>query len=439
MLVRDNECPNGIYFKTPIPSKCLFFTKDSNNGKVIATYNEDACSPGSEQQLADGSDFTRLTDISIQLINISSSTTLLSVTGGSLAAQDCIGECFDEVEISKDQEDIESEPEYNDGIPPSTPAIEAEQIEISEKLFTFIMVSNEMKQRGKPEPRVFQLFNKVQRVFMKHCGDDYVSSVFMERVYAGLKWMVEKFDPFKVKDIGKHEFDVIDSILQKCLVSSKKTLSLSGTACEICKKLETIEISTSTGRLLETLTYKLGAKSFRWGKYDIFIEAAWSALDFVLNFCFDSFIPNLNHHHILQNHLETLFTLEVQKRWMYPTKLKAGDQYWNKLSGAGDTKWTMRNIDFCAQAASRVSPYDRLERPFSKADSSSVSSIGATTDITTGWTGSEKKYWALYNAKGGFKSAVKKLGGLCAQSLTDAKRYQKELESQCSKSNDEVA
>ena len=64
-----------------------------------------------------------------------------------------------------------------------------------------------------------------------------------------------------------------------------------------------------------SIRYRPKPDSYRWGKYDIFMESAWAAVDFVHGFCFSSFEPDYNLEHIYFDGMEGLFTAEIQRRW----------------------------------------------------------------------------------------------------------------------------
>jgi len=57
--------------------------------------------------------------------------------------------------------------------------------------------------------------------------------------------------------------------------------------------------------------------SFRWGRYDPIIEAAWSAIAFVHAFCFEYFIGDMLHYsmYVRGNGRNVLFQPIVEKHW----------------------------------------------------------------------------------------------------------------------------
>ena len=55
--------------------------------------------------------------------------------------------------------------------------------------------------------------------------------------------------------------------------------------------------------------------SFKWGKYDVPIDAAWAVMDFTHGMCYGTFKDDMNSHHLYEQALERLFTPELVYRW----------------------------------------------------------------------------------------------------------------------------
>lgn len=56
-------------------------------------------------------------------------------------------------------------------------------------------------------------------------------------------------------------------------------------------------------------------RSFRWGTYDLVVDAVWSVLTFTHGLCYWTFHELVNSHHVFQRVMESLFTQEILFRW----------------------------------------------------------------------------------------------------------------------------
>jgi len=61
--------------------------------------------------------------------------------------------------------------------------------------------------------------------------------------------------------------------------------------------------------------YKKNALSYKWGRYDIPVDATWGTVDFVHGLCYGTFKNHVNSHHLYQQAAERLFTREIIYRW----------------------------------------------------------------------------------------------------------------------------
>lgn len=152
----------------------------------------------------------------------------------------------------------------------------------------------------RPMSSLMKVLGKSMRILYKRCAP-FVEYSFYNLVF---RTMIE-FQRLNAyfPDLNILAQKRILRILDKCENRKDPSFIINGTHCEDKHVVETI----TNLKLNLTWPHKLEPISFRWGRNDPIIEAAWSAAAFVHAFCFDFFVEDMLHYSLFVKGMNEIF------------------------------------------------------------------------------------------------------------------------------------
>lgn len=191
--------------------------------------------------------------------------------------------------------------------------------------------------------------------------EGYVTNIFMEQVLRGVIFISRKLET-NLLDVSEDLYYRIKQVLNHCGLRYHQEFSLNGTLCTGSDH-PTVE-GIYNLRTTEYWQHRLTGWSYRWGRWHPLIDAAWSTIDFIQSYCYESFMKDVTLLHIYISSMEGLFPDNVQLLWRLNPSVN-NDEFWNNIFLTHNLNATMRNLDAVQEAARRQSPFLRtLPRPF---------------------------------------------------------------------------
>lgn len=205
---------------------------------------------------------------------------------------------------------------------------------------------------------IIKVLSKSMQVMLTACAP-FVHEDFLEQVLRGMIYISKKFES-TLLDLAPDLYKSVRKILDHCGLKRQQEFFINGSACEEKSVVDGIYFS----KFEEFIPHKLTGWSFRWLRWHPLIDAAWTVLDFIHSFCFESFMQDYMQLHVLVTSLEGLFPEKIQNLWRVKP-IVHNEKFWNNLMQTYDLNSTMRNLDACQQGALKMSPFIRnLPRPF---------------------------------------------------------------------------
>ncbi len=205
---------------------------------------------------------------------------------------------------------------------------------------------------------VIKVLSKSMQVLLRACAP-FVQPDFMEQVLRGMVYISKKMES-SLLDLAPDLYKSVGRILDHCGLKRQQEFVMNGSSCAEKSVVEGLYFS----KFEEFIPHKLTGWSFRWLRWHPLLDAAWSVIDFIHSYCFESFMQDYMQMHVLETSLEGLFTEKIQNLWRLKPTVN-NDKFWNNLMQTYDLNITMRNLDACQQGALKMSPFlKHLPRPF---------------------------------------------------------------------------
>lgn len=229
------------------------------------------------------------------------------------------------------------------------------------KMFDYLVPGHSFFQRvlhDSSQLNVIKLLSKSMKIIIGACTP-FLNDEFFEQVLKGMMYIAEKME-HSFLDVAQDLYTKISNILDHCGLRRHQEFTLNGSICVDRSIVDGVHFTKAQ----EYWPHRLQGWSYRWGRWHPILDAAWSVIDFVHSFCYESFTQDLMMLHVFEMSLEGLFPEKMQWLWRTVPIVKS-DNFWNNLMQTYDLNITMRNLDACQQGALKSSPFhDRLPRPF---------------------------------------------------------------------------
>lgn len=157
---------------------------------------------------------------------------------------------------------------------------------------------------------VMKLLAKSMKVLFSKCHP-FVEPAFYALVFRTMqefRRMNTNFPDMHIVPLNR-----IYAILDKCEKAPNTQFLINGTECEDKFVAQTITLP----ELKTTINYKIQSNSFRWGRYDPIVEAAWNAVMFVHAHCFNVFSSDLLHYSFFVKTMHEVFTQPIVENHWY--------------------------------------------------------------------------------------------------------------------------
>ncbi|ODN00219.1 hypothetical protein Ocin01_06461 [Orchesella cincta] len=436
----EDDCPGGFILKNSIQPTCKYFARSNGSKEHVLSAPTDLCTDDARAIEDIGDDLSDIDKFTWFMWNDDVSALASPVAEGGAfdpenkCEDECLGDWVDPLYV-------EDEPEMTDDWDKTkvTDEEKKERADINKKMFMKLLMDDvdddpdAVTQNGEEDEasqlaeslltktqydttkmNIIKLLARSMRIVLSACFP-FVQNDFFEQVLKGMIFMSNMYQGYIV-DVGPDLYKQIMTKLDNCNLKRHLEFHLNGTRCENAEKVEGIYYTKAQ----TYWPYRKTGWSFRWGKWHPLLDAAWSSIDFVNSFCFESFLPNMMLAHVYEVALEGLFIKPVQDLWRTEVIVR-NEKFWNNVMQTSDIETTMQNLDACTIAAREVSPFKTgLSRPFiTPADLKKDPPPAATPAIgPKGWNNTIEKYWDNYNLQGGFKKASEQFGKCFQESFT---------------------
>ncbi|ODM96619.1 Phosphatidylinositol transfer protein alpha isoform [Orchesella cincta] len=367
ILPGSEECPGGVFFKRPVMLQAL---SSEETFCVKNTVCDDIWECGTHRQsVMLKLNIIKLTVQQAQVV----ATGMLSSNNdswGILAPKDSINEnipaCTGRNSWSDNSlisEDIKHriKRQVNGLVPAERTTTEEIQREVDDqtkRMFYYLTGINQ--EQVNSHLRVVKLFKMSVQLASMICDPIFLKPKFLQEIEKGFLFLLKEQGFDKVIDVDLESYNQLKKSMEHCTTNIKMVKFL-GESCPTQTNFESVYRYSDNGKMRDQ-SYEPNEKTFKWGEYDIVIDAAWSVVDIVHGGCFESFSKNLNLHHKFQVALEQLFHAALYLRWENPTKL-ADNSFYDSIfmTKVNDT---MKVMDGCARYLYLYTPYKiQLTRP----------------------------------------------------------------------------
>ncbi|CAL8102719.1 unnamed protein product [Orchesella dallaii] len=439
----EEDCPGGFILKESIKPTCKYWARSNGSKEHVLSAPTDLCTDDARAIEDIGDDLNDMDQFTWFMWNDDVSALASPVAeGGAFDPENkCEEECLEDW---MDPHYVEDEPEMTDDWDKSkvTEEEKKERAELNKKLFIKLLMDDDDDDTPDPSKgpgwtgdianqlaeslltktqydttkmNVIKLLARSMRIVVSVCSP-FVQNDFLEQVLKGMIFISNMYQS-QIVDVGPDLYKQIMTRLENCNLKRHLLFHLNGSRCENNEKVEGIYYIKPQ----EYWPYRKTGWSFRWGKWHPLVDAAWTTIDFVNSFCYESFLPNMMLAHVYEVALEGMFTKQVQDLWRTEVVLR-NEKFWNNVMQTSDIEVTMRNFDACTIAARELSPLKNgLSRPFITAADlkKDPPAPPATTPGPKGWNATMEKYWDNYKLQGGFKKVSEQFGKCFQEPFTD--------------------
>lgn len=194
----------------------------------------------------------------------------------------------------------------------STEDIQKEVDDQTKRLFYYLTGINQDQVNS--HLRVVKLFQMSTELVTMICDPLYLRPKFLQEIGKSFLFLLKEQGFDKVVDLDLDSYNQLKESLEYCASNATMVKFMGGSgSCPKGIKIESVY--TVEGDKIKPLKYEKNEKTFKWGEYDIILDAAWSIMNIVHGGCYESFIQNVNLHHKFQVGIEQLFHEALHLRW----------------------------------------------------------------------------------------------------------------------------